>query len=133
MSSPREFMDCRYCNETTGHTRTAGCIIAVERAAAVNEGWNASGDHPAATLHPDDEGWDALIAQAAANDATRTQYQVVEAEQLRQLATDVIALAQVGGMPDSYWSSDSRISRACSVLGITPEEAREMELPDDDD
>lgn len=50
-----------------------------------------------------------------------------------QLARDVIALAQVGGMPDSYWLSDSRVSRACAVLGITPEEAREMELPDDDD
>jgi len=99
-------MDCRYCNETTGHTRTAGCIIAVERAAAVNEGALVPGQDEwgRPTVPPDRE----------------------------QLARDIIALAQVGGMPDTYWLSDSRISRACAVLGITPEEAREMELPDDD-
>lgn len=33
----REYMDCKHCNADTGHTRTAGCLIAAERAAAVNE------------------------------------------------------------------------------------------------
>jgi hypothetical protein len=119
MSSPRDYMDCRKCNPLTGHTYKAGCIIATERAAAANEaGWNASGDHPAATLHPD------------GTDQWGRPTVPVDRE---QLARDVIALAQVGGMPDTYWLTDSRISRACAVLGITPEEAREMELPDDDD
>lgn len=52
---------------------------------------------------------------------------------LDKVARDVIAMAQAGGMPDTYWLSDSRISRACDVLGITPEQAREMEFDDDDD
>lgn len=44
---------------------------------------------------------------------------------LRQLAQDVIAMAQAGGMPDTYWQTDRRIARACEVLGVTPEVARE--------
>ena len=43
-----------------------------------------------------------------------------------QLALDAIALARAGGMPDPYWLTDPRIARACSVLGITPVEAREL-------
>lgn len=43
---------------------------------------------------------------------------------LRHLAQDVIAMAQAGGMPDTYWQTDRRIARACEVLGITPEVAR---------
>lgn len=35
-----------------------------------------------------------------------------------QLARDVLAMAQDGGMPDSYWATDPRIFRACTVLGI---------------
>lgn len=40
-----------------------------------------------------------------------------------QLARDVISLAAAGGMPDSFWGTDSRIARACEVLGITTDEA----------
>ena len=35
--SGREFMDCKECHTLGEHTRKAGCIIATERAAAVNE------------------------------------------------------------------------------------------------
>lgn len=42
---------------------------------------------------------------------------------LEDLARDVISLAQTGGMPESFWSTDSRIARACTVLGVEPEEA----------
>lgn len=41
----------------------------------------------------------------------------------RELAADALALAQMGGMPDSFWLTDSRIARACQVLGIGPQEA----------
>lgn len=41
----------------------------------------------------------------------------------RALAIDVLALAQVGGIPDTYWATDSRIARACEVLGVKPAEA----------
>jgi hypothetical protein len=89
-------MDCRYCNETTGHTRQAGCIIAVERAAAVNE---ATQPQPV------------------------KQYQEFTLEY--QLARDVLTLAAVAGMPDSYWWTDKRVVRACKVLGLTAEDGRE--------
>lgn len=49
-------------------------------------------------------------------------------QQSKQLAQDVISMAQSGGMPDSWWLTDTRIARACKVLGITPEKARE-EIP----
>lgn len=35
-----------------------------------------------------------------------------------RLALDVLHLAMLGGMPSSYWQTDSRIARACEVLGI---------------
>jgi ribonuclease HI len=41
-----------------------------------------------------------------------------------QLALDAISMARAGGMPEAYWLTDPRIRRACSVLGITPVEAR---------
>lgn len=47
------------------------------------------------------------------------------------IARDLIAFAQVAGMPDSYWHTDRRIARACAVLGITPDEASEMETEDE--
>lgn len=43
---------------------------------------------------------------------------------LRQTARDVLTMAANGGMPDTYWHTDSRIQRACKVLGIGPNEAR---------
>jgi ribonuclease HI len=43
-----------------------------------------------------------------------------------QLALDTISMARAGGMPDPYWLTDPRIARACSVLGITPAEARDL-------
>ncbi len=40
-----------------------------------------------------------------------------------ELARGLLSLAQVGGMPESYWRTDSRIAIACEALAITPEEA----------
>lgn len=40
-----------------------------------------------------------------------------------QMARDVLSLAQRGGMPASYWATDSRVARACTVLGLTPAQA----------
>jgi hypothetical protein len=34
-----------------------------------------------------------------------------------QLARDVLRLAEDAGMPDSYWTTDSRTRRAVAVLG----------------
>jgi hypothetical protein len=48
-------------------------------------------------------------------------------DSLRVVAADVLALAQVGGMPDSYWLTDARVKRACEVLGVAPEHARDMD------
>jgi hypothetical protein len=42
-----------------------------------------------------------------------------------QLARDVLTMAANGHMPDTYWLSDSRISRAAKVLGLSNEDARE--------
>jgi hypothetical protein len=39
-----------------------------------------------------------------------------------QLARDVLSLADVGGMPDSYWQTDSRVTRARAVLGVGEDE-----------
>lgn len=36
-----------------------------------------------------------------------------------KLAKDVLMLAAIGGMPDSYWETDRRIGRACKALGWT--------------
>lgn len=43
-----------------------------------------------------------------------------------QLARDVLSMAATGGMPDSFWLTDTRIERACAVLGLSPAEAREL-------
>jgi hypothetical protein len=43
-----------------------------------------------------------------------------------QLAKDVVTLARTGMMPDRYWLTDQRILRACAVLGLPPDEAREL-------
>lgn len=40
-----------------------------------------------------------------------------------QLAYDVLSMASSASMPDTFWSTDSRILRACEVLGITPAHA----------
>lgn len=42
-----------------------------------------------------------------------------------QLAKSVLVMAANGGMPDTFWLTDSRISLACYVLGMTPYEARD--------
>lgn len=41
-----------------------------------------------------------------------------------QAAKDVLTMAASGGMPDTFWQTDSRISRACAVLQVSPECAR---------
>jgi hypothetical protein len=38
-------------------------------------------------------------------------------KQAKQLATAIVKVAISGGMPDTYWSSDSRIRLARRVLG----------------
>lgn len=40
------------------------------------------------------------------------------------LAMDVLTMAYFGGMPDTYWHTDSRILRACRVLGIEVQQAK---------
>jgi ribonuclease HI len=47
-------------------------------------------------------------------------------ETVEQLALDVISLAITGGMPETYWASDSRVARACAILNLTVEEARTL-------
>lgn len=40
------------------------------------------------------------------------------------LAKDVLDLASIGGMPDTFWLTDHRIGRACRQLGWSRREAR---------
>lgn len=40
------------------------------------------------------------------------------------LARSVLVIAQLGGMPDTYWPTDTRIALACSTLGLSPTAAR---------
>ena len=42
-----------------------------------------------------------------------------------QFAKDVLTMAANGGMPDAYWHTDSRITRAIEQLGWTVEQARD--------
>jgi hypothetical protein len=41
---------------------------------------------------------------------------------IKMLAEDIIRMAQTAGMPDSYFVTDTRVARACLVLGFTPEQ-----------
>lgn len=43
---------------------------------------------------------------------------------LRQAARDVLTMAANGGMPATFWHTDIRIQRACTVLDIGSGEAR---------
>ena len=43
-----------------------------------------------------------------------------------ELAVDVLTMAYVGGMPDTYWLTDVRIKRACEVLRVPQEQARAL-------
>jgi hypothetical protein len=43
----------------------------------------------------------------------------------KRLARDVLVIAALGGMPDTFWGTDSRIARASATLGWSVEEARE--------
>lgn len=47
---------------------------------------------------------------------------------VQTLARDVLSMAASAGMPGSYWHTDQRILRAATVLGLTPDEAREQAL-----
>jgi hypothetical protein len=40
-----------------------------------------------------------------------------------RLADAVCDMAAAGGMPDTFWQTDSRIALACEVLACTPDEA----------
>lgn len=44
-------------------------------------------------------------------------------EERDQLAKDVLEIAMAGGMPESFWFTDSRIKRACKVLDYSPAQA----------
>lgn len=41
------------------------------------------------------------------------------------LARGVLQLAVLGGMPNTYWSTDSRVELARKTLGLMVEEARD--------
>lgn len=41
------------------------------------------------------------------------------------LAKSVLQIAAAGGMPDTFWATDSRIRLACQTLGWETDEARE--------
>lgn len=41
-----------------------------------------------------------------------------------RLAKCVFVIAANGGMPDTFWQTDSRIKLACETIGWTPEQAR---------
>lgn len=43
--------------------------------------------------------------------------------QMVTLAKDLLSLAYQAGVPDSFWETDSRISRARHVLGWSTEQA----------
>jgi hypothetical protein len=40
------------------------------------------------------------------------------------LAWAVVSMARDGGMPDTFWLTDSRIAMACEVLGLGPDQVR---------
>jgi hypothetical protein len=42
----------------------------------------------------------------------------------RTLAKDVLICQALGGMPDTFWMTDTRTLRACVVLGVSPVAAR---------
>jgi len=44
-------------------------------------------------------------------------------DDIKKIAEDVLTMAMDGHMPNSYWYSDSRITRAIAILDITPDEA----------
>lgn len=48
----------------------------------------------------------------------------------RVLAVDVLAMAQAGGMPVTYWHTDRRIERALNALGLTADEAQRIDWTD---
>lgn len=68
--------------------------------------------------------------EAGTRDARRDPWAPVPAPIGRRLALGVIAMAQAGGMPDSYWHwhTDRYVTLACEVLGWTPEQARGADL-----
>jgi hypothetical protein len=41
------------------------------------------------------------------------------------LARAVLTMAAAGGMPDTFWHTDSRIALACQTLGWDPDHARD--------
>lgn len=55
-----------------------------------------------------------------------TRVETNHAQMAQQLALDTISLAIRASMPATFWLSDSRIARACTVLDITPEQARDL-------
>jgi hypothetical protein len=48
----------------------------------------------------------------------RTKIRLERAYTLTQLAQGILQLADIGGMPDSFWQSDSRVRMARDVLGV---------------
>jgi hypothetical protein len=48
----------------------------------------------------------------------RTTIHLERAYTLAQLAQGILQLADAGGMPDTFWQSDSRVRMARDVLGV---------------
>lgn len=85
------------------------------------------GRHQTAAMageHAHHAGWDGATSRAV----TRS-WQDVSAlhDSIRVVAADVLAMAQAGGMPDTYWVTDSRIARACAVLELAPADAAQID------
>lgn len=70
--------------------------------------------------------WHSLTAPDAYFIATSRSDVPWLCDEVEQLARDVLSLAAVAGMPDTYWLTDQRIERAASALGLTPTQARAM-------
>lgn len=47
------------------------------------------------------------------------------ASTLENLAKSVLVLAVVGGMPDTFWQTDSRVRLACYALGWSVKEGKD--------
>lgn len=55
-------------------------------------------------------------------------YSIPETVKDQQLAWDIVTMAAAGGMPDSFWETDRRIKRACSILRKPYEVVRQMAI-----
>lgn len=76
-----------------------------DSAQAIIESWDPA-EHPPSMVT-----WSMLGIALTNRDRLRT-------EQI-SLAIDLLTIAHVAGMPDTYWQTDARIARACAALKDT--------------